>query len=151
MRRVAVAPGTPSERSRIGDSWGRSREAAPAARPHEYLVSQHVVTCFECDPPMEFDAVLIFAHWRDVHHLDFEIREVTPEMERLVSLDVPLEAHALEATIDRIEAGFVHRLPWWYQRIGRWKIKRLRREVDALRDEQIASLLKHEGISHDKT
>lgn len=112
-------------------------------------MQQFIVTCHECDPPAEVDAVLIFAHWRNVHDLHFVIREA--ESGEVLPISGGMEELALESNVERIERELFHRLPWWYKPIGRWKINRLSREISDLRDAQLKDLLEHEGISHDET
>jgi hypothetical protein len=106
-----------------------------------------MVRCHECDPAVEYPAVMIFAHWRDVHGLQFDLYEPTEEEERMIaSPSGALMEHALEMNLDRIEQD-IPALPFWYRPIARWRIASLRRQTAKLRDAQLANLLGEE--SHD--
>jgi len=107
------------------------------------------VICHECDPPAIFEAVMIFQHWQHVHGLNFEVYVPTEEDEAALADPAPLSEHALEANADRIEEAYMDRLPFWYRPIARWKMKRLRRSIAQLRDQQISTLLESRGEIYD--
>lgn len=104
-------------------------------------MTAHVVTCYECDPPDTMDAVLIFAHWRDVHDLHFEISEAPPEHIDALAVAHEEGLRVYEVEADRLEEKIM-RLPW---PIRWWRLRQMRgirREIARLREEQIEALLR---------
>lgn len=109
--------------------------------------TRHVIYCPICDDTFE-DAVL-FKHLSDEHDLDFTLMEVPAETAELVMAlanDPILEP--LDDRLARLDRLGVlidrERWPWmrWYHR---WELRKLRREHERLREDQLQFMLQREA------
>jgi hypothetical protein len=96
-----------------------------------------VVRCYECEPPQEFILHEIFPHWEHVHGLQFDLYEATLEEVELATAPEPsMEMHLEQIEAAIAESRWTPLIPYY-----RWRVRRLRREIDKLRDDQLRRLL----------